>query len=158
MMRVVSPLTWLAGGMAVLAFGVLAHDVMQPAPVVAALPKTGDLLPPNFAPMPPPAAPDPAVYAAIAARPVFLPSRRAPAVAAGVAAAPVVPPLDFSVVGVVTQTGQGGDMALVQQPGQAAAVLVRVGGVVDGWTVTAISRSGIFVRAGGTSAELKIVQ
>jgi hypothetical protein len=155
MMRVVSPLTWFSGGVAVLAFAVLAHDVMAPEAVVSLPAQGGGVVAPVVA-APVAVMPDVGVYAAIAARPVFLPSRRAPAEAVGVAAAPVVPALDFSVVGVVTGAGQ--DMALVQRPGQAAAVLVRVGGLVDGWTVTAISRSGIFVRAGGTSAELKIVQ
>ena len=132
MMRVVSPLTWFSGGVAVLAFAVLAHDVMAPEAVVSLPAQGGGVVAPVVV-APVAVMPDVGVYAAIAARPVFLPSRRAPAEAVGAAAAPVVPALDFS-------------------------VLVRVGGLVDGWTVTAISRSGIFVRAGGTSAELKIVQ
>jgi len=154
MKRVLPVTTLVAGGLALLALGVLAHDILAPAESVAVPAAEGGAAAPVLA-APAAAAPPAAVYADMAARPVFLPSRRPPPAPAG-AGAPVAPPLDFSLVGVVTGPGQ--TMALVQSPGQAQAVVVHVGSVVDGWTVTRISRSGIEVAAAGTSSDLRIVQ
>jgi len=148
-------LTPLAGILALLAFCLLAHDLLAP-PAMPSPPPPITLapLPPAQAPAPP--TPPITAYAAIAARPLFLPSRRPPPSSAAPAPLATTPPLDFSLVGVVTGPAQ--NMALVQIPGQAAAVVVHVGAVVQGWTVTRIDRSGIEVQAGATSSHLRIVQ
>lgn len=154
MKRVLPLPTLLAAALALLAFGFLAHDVLAPAASIALPPDDGGAAAPAFV-VPVAAVPAAAVYTDMAARPLFFPTRRPPPPPAE-AGAPAAPPLDFSLVGVVTGPGQ--TMALVQQPGQAQAVVVHVGSVVDGWTVTKISRSGIEVAAAGTSRPLRIVQ
>jgi general secretion pathway protein N len=147
----------ITGFCAAVAACLLIHDLLVPADVD--VPPASATAPPQPATaLPgPPALPNPKIYAALAARPLFSATRRPPPVPVAAAAPAAGPaPPDFALVGVINAPDR--ELALVLEAGAPAATLVRPGGTVDGWTVTKIGPSSITVQAGQAYEVIKIVQ
>jgi hypothetical protein len=115
-------------------------------PAVAELPAAASTL--TIARQPLPAAralPPLAAFAAIDARPLFNPERKAlpppPPPGAGPA-----PPTQFSLIGVIIDSDRR--LALLKSPSLAVEDSVTVGQTVDGWTVTAVEPDHVVLHAG----------
>jgi hypothetical protein len=128
---------------------------VQSAAHAPALPATTEPL--QFT-MPPNAA-----FSEIAARPVFIPTRRpiplptAPSAAAAPAPTPQpspAPPPEIAVTLVGIMIGDKGRFALVRPAGSQTVTMLAQGGEIGGWRVFLILPDRIVLRAGATEAEV----
>jgi hypothetical protein len=148
----VAPVAWrgalvLAAGVALLAE--LAFPWEQPA----------GMAPPAFtgpAELRHPAPPSPTTYAAIAAHPLFDPSRAPwvapppPPQAAAHAAQP--PPSDYILAGLVVS---GGTSSAILKPANATkTVVITEGETLNGWTLRRIDAAGLHFEADGQTFDL----
>ncbi len=147
----VPPLAW-RGALVVAAALALAFEAAVPweqppgaAPAAAAAP----------AELRHPAPPAPTATAAIAAHPLFYPSRQ-PWVAPPPAPPPVPhaapPPPDYLVFGVVLSGGT--HSAVVKPSGAARTMLVSEGDVLAGWTLRRIDATGLHFEAAGQTYDI----
>ncbi len=90
----------------------------------------------------------------VVARPLFMPTRRPPPAAAS-NESPVQPP-NFALAGIVLAGSRR--VAMIETGASATAPFasVVVGDTIDGWTVTAIERASILLRAGDRTVEVTL--
>jgi len=147
-----------AGLFALSGFALLLHDVLAPPDDSVAPPAAVAAIAPPAPAAANPAIPpvDPAIYAAIAARPVFAAARRPPPPAPATASpAQAAPPIDFALVGIVK--APDANFAVIQRNGATDATTLRTGDNIGGWRVAAVSSDSILLAWRNTSEVLKLV-
>jgi hypothetical protein len=144
-----------AAAIAVLSFVLLLHDLLTTAPVENFSLRASPIKSTAMVAAVPGAAFDASIYNAIAARPLFAPSRRpVPAAASPALATAGPPPINFTVAGVVDGAGQ--QLAIILPQDGSPAVIAHQGSVLGGWTITRIANSAITLQAGGFFQTLKV--
>jgi hypothetical protein len=138
-------LSMLCAGLALIVALELLHNEIPPAPTIRVAPKSAVAVTPAVT-LPPIES-----LGEVVARPLFLPSRRP---LPPVSTEPAKPIARFTLAGIVLADGRR--VALIQSGTSPPPVMVTVGGVIDGWTVTAIERDHVALRAAGETAELSL--